>query len=281
VYACITDVPAEVVIRPLDRDQAVTLARFPHISDPDAVAVLPDGRVVLSVIYSDRARLVAVEPGKSPVGMVATTEETATPVTVAGPREIAFLIGPRPRATIAFAEVETGRITRRLTPGKGEIVSLAASPDGGTLYFATGGTIWSIPSAGGEARRIRAGNRVVADPSGRALLVGIRESPSHRLFRVPLDGSPEMEILADAGHGVRYTYLASGSWNADGRVLVSLDESWFGTPAVLDTRNGRVQPLPSDNTSGYVSMAWLPGGRMAALRIGMRSTLWRFTPAAE
>jgi Tol biopolymer transport system component len=282
VYACVTDLPAEVVSRPLDRDQAETWAKFPEVSDPDALAVLPDGRVVLTVLYSDRARLMAVEPGKSPVAMVATTEETSTPVTVAGPREIAFLIGPVPRGTIALAEVETGRITRRLTPGKGEIVSLAASPDGGTLYFATGGTIWSIPSAGGEARKIRAGNRVVAaDPSGRTLLVSVLESPNMRLFRVPLDGSPETEVPADAGHALRYTHLTSGSWNADGRLLVSLHDSWFAAPAVLDTRNGRVQPLPSDNTRDYISTAWLPGGRMVALRIGMRSTLWRFAPTQE
>jgi hypothetical protein len=281
VYACVTDLPGEVVSRPLDRDQAETLAKFPEVSDPDALAVLPDGRVVLTVLYSDRARLMAVEAGKSPVAMVATTEETSTPVTVAGPREIAFLIGPVPRGTIALAEVETGRITRRLTPGKGEIVSLAASPDGGTLYFATGGTIWSIPSAGGEARKIRGGNRVVADPSGRALLVSVLDSPNMRLFRVPLDGSPETEVPADAGHALRYTHLTSGSWNADGRVLVSLHDSWFAAPAVLDTRNGRVQPLPSDDTRDYISMAWLPGGRMVALRIGMRSTLWRFAPTAE
>jgi WD40 repeat protein len=281
VYACVTDLPAEVVSRPLDRDQAETLARFPEVSDPDALAALPDGRVILTVLYSDRARLVAVEPGKSPVAIVATSEETSTPVTVAGPREIAFLIGPVPRGTIALADVETGRITRRLTPGQGEIVSLAASPDGGTLYFATGGTIWSMPSAGGEARNIRAGNRVVADPSGRALLVSVLESPNVRLFRVPLDGSPETEVPPDAVHALRYTHLTSGSWNADGRVLISLHDSWFASPAVLDTRNGRVQPLPSDNTKDYISMAWLPGERMVALRIGMRSTLWRFTPTAE
>ena len=87
------------------------------------------------------------------------------------------MIGPAPRGTIAFADVETGRITRRIAPGKGEIVSLAASPDGGTLYFAAGGSIWSIPSAGGQARKVRAGDRVVADPSGRALLVSVLESP--------------------------------------------------------------------------------------------------------
>jgi hypothetical protein len=160
LYSCVTDLPAELVSRPLDGDQTETWARFPEVSDPDLLAVLPDGRVVLTVLYSDRPRLMVVEPGKKPVALVATTEENSTPITVAGPREIAFLIGPVPRATVAFADVETGRITRRIAPGKGEIVSLAASPDGGTLYFATGGTIWSIPSAGGQARKIRAGDRI-------------------------------------------------------------------------------------------------------------------------
>jgi len=281
VYACVTDLPAELVRRPADRDQAETVARFPWVSDPDLIAVLPDGRVVLDLIYSGRSRLVVVEPGKGPVAMVATAEETATPVTVAGPREIAFVIGPVPRETIAVADTETGRITRRISPRKGEIVSLAASPDGGTLYFATGNTIWSIPSTGGAVREIRSGNRVVVDSSGRALLISIQESANMRLFRVPLDGSPEAEIPADAAYGLRYSHLGPGSWNADGRLLVSLHETWFAAPAVLDTHTGRLQLLPSDKTSDYVSMAWLPDGRIMALRVGQRSTLWRFAPTPK
>jgi hypothetical protein len=269
------------VSRPPERDQAETLARFPEVSDPDLMVVLPDGRVVLTVLYSERARLVAVERGKDPVAMVATAEETSTPVTVAGPREIAFLIGPVPRGTIAFANTETGRITHRISPGKGEIVSLAASPDGGTLYFASGGMIWSIPPAGGEARKIRPGDRVLVEPSGRALLVSIRESSVMRLFRFPLDGTPETEIPTNAAHALRYWHLSPGSLDAHGRLLASLHESWFAAPAVLDTRSGRVQPLPYDGTSDYVSMVWLPDGRMMALRVGNRSTLWRFAPERE
>ena len=279
VFACVTDLPAELVSRPLDRDQTETLARFPEVSDPDLMTVLPDGRVVLTVLNSERAVLVAVERGKNPVAMVTTTEETSTPVTVAGPREIAFLIGPVPRGIIALADTETGRITRRIAPAKGEIVSLAASPDGGTLYFASGGMIWSIPSAGGEARKIRPGNRVVADPSGRALLVSLLESSNMRLFRVPLDGASETEVPVDAAHSLRYSDLSAGSWTADGRLLTSLHESWFAAPVVLDTRNGLVQPLPFDKTSNYASMAWLPDGRIIALRVGERSTLWRFKPS--
>jgi Tol biopolymer transport system component len=281
VYACVTDLPAEVVSRALDGDQGETLARFPEVSDPDLMTVLPDGRVVLTVLNSERARLVAVERGKTPVPIVATTEETSTPVAVAGPRQIAFLIGPVPRETIAFADTETGRITRRIAPGKGEIVSLAVSPDGGTLYFASGGMIWSIPSAGGEARKIRPGNRVVADRSGRALLVSLLESPNTRLFHVPLDGTPETEVPVDRAHSLRYSHLSAGSWNADGRLLASLHDSWFAAPAVLDTRNGRVQPLATDKTGDYASMVWLPDGRMIALRIGERSALWRFAPERE
>ena len=261
--------------------QTETLARFPEVSDPDLMTVLPDGRVVLTVLNSERARLVAVQRGKTPVPIVATTEETSTPVTVAGAREIAFLIRPVPRATIAFADTETGRITRRIAPGKGEIVSLAASPDGATLYFASGGMIWSIPSTGGEARKIRPGNRVVVDPAGRALLVSLLESSNMRLFRVPLDGAPEMEVPVDPAQSLRYSDLSAGSWSADGHLLASLHEAWFGGPAVLDTRNGRVQPLPFDKASNYTSMAWLPEGRIIALRIAERSTLWRFAPEQE
>jgi eukaryotic-like serine/threonine-protein kinase len=281
IYACITDVPAELVSRPLDRDETQTIARFPWVSDPDPILVLPDGRVVMNVFYSGRSRLVAVERGKPPVSMVTTTEETSTPATVAGSREIAFLIGPEPRGTIGFADIETGRVTRRIDPGKGEIVALAASPDGATVYFAAGGTVWSMPSAGGNARKIRSGNQIVADRSGRALLISVLESPKMRLFRVPLDGTPESEILADASHSVQYQLLSPGSWNPDGRLLVSLHDSWFTGPAVMDTATGRIQPLPFDNQTDYHSLGWLPDGRIMALRLNVGSTLWRFTAARE
>jgi predicted Ser/Thr protein kinase/DNA-binding beta-propeller fold protein YncE len=281
VYACVTDQPAELAIRSVDRDEPQAFARFPGVADESAMVVLPDGRAVMTVVYSDRARLVAVERGKDPVSLVATTEETSAPLAVAGPREIAFMIGPRPRDTIAIADIETGFIARRIAPGKGEILSLAASPDGGTLYFAAGSTVWSIASTGGEARKIRAGNRVVAAPDGRTLLVSVLESPDMRLFRVPLDGGPEVEIPADRSHSVEYSLLSAGAWNRDGRLLVSLQDNWFNTPAVLNTLTGRVLPLPFDNANSYLSMAWLPDGRIVALRIGTRSTLWRFQQAKD
>jgi Tol biopolymer transport system component len=281
IYACITEVPAELVRRRVETDQTETLARFPEVSDPDMFAVMPDGRVALTVLYSDRARLMAVAPGKKPVPLAATAEETSAPVTAVGSLEVAFLIGPVPRGAIAIADRETGRITRRIAPGKGEILSLAASPDGRTLYFVTADTVWAAPSAGGEARKVRAGNRVVADPSGKSLLISVVESANMRLFRVPLDGTPETEVRAEQADTVRYSHLSAGSLGADGRLLVSLHSAWFSAPAILDTHTGRVQALPFDGASDYESMAWLPDGRMVALRLREDSTLWRFTPSRE
>ena len=49
-----------------------------------------------------------------PVPLVATAEENSGPVTAAGASEIAFLIGPQPKRTIAMAAVSNGRITRRI-----------------------------------------------------------------------------------------------------------------------------------------------------------------------
>lgn len=55
-------------------------------------------------------------------------------------------------------------------------------------------------------------------------------------------------------------------------------DSWFNAPGLLDTATGRVTRIASDDVSDYHSMAWLPDGRILALRVGLRSTLWKFQP---
>ena len=91
-------------------------------------------------------RLIAVQKGKDPAPLVNTNEETAAPVTACGSREIAFMIGPAPHETIAFAEPASGRMVRSIAPGKGPVDSISCSPDGKTVYFAARGIVWSTPS---------------------------------------------------------------------------------------------------------------------------------------
>ena len=80
-------------------------------------------------------------------------------------------------------------------------------------------------------------------------------------------------------HGIRTSRPVAGmrtavSWLPSTRRGSQRRPCWIPGTAVL-------QPLPFDKTTDYASMAWLPDGRMIALRIGMRSTLWRFAPAQE
>src|SRR5450432_583979 len=157
MYVNMVDRPADLVRLSLHGDRGERVASFPQLSTPDVIALLPDGRTVVPANAGGRARLMAVETGKDAVPLIATAEETAAPLTSVGPREIAFVMGPTPRETIAVAEIANGRITRRIAPGKGLINSLASSPDGKAIYFAAGNSVWVIPSSGGDARTICSG----------------------------------------------------------------------------------------------------------------------------
>jgi hypothetical protein len=75
-------------------------------------------------------------------------------------------------------------------------------------------------------------------------------------------------------------WLSSNSLSVDGRLLFPLQpgDSWFSPPGLIGTATGRVTRMASDDVSDYHSMAWLPEGRILAMHIGLRSTLWKFQP---
>jgi eukaryotic-like serine/threonine-protein kinase len=278
VYVNLVDQQADLARLSPHGDRGEKFASFPRLSTPDIIALLPDGRTVVPANAGEHARLMVAESGKDAVPLIATAEETAAPLTSVGLSQIAFVIGPAPRQTIAVAEVANGRITGRIAPGKGVINSLAASPDGQTLYFAAGNSVWAIPSSGGGARMICSGDSVTADPSGRSLVVVRVESSRMRLFRVTLDGNSEEEVPTDDSVPLFPEVLSPNALRSDGRLLVPLAprDSWFNPPAIVDTANGRVTRIPSDTVSDYHSMSWLPDGQIVALQIGLRATIWKF-----
>jgi len=282
VYASLVDRPVDVVRFADDGTRVERLASFQQIPDFTTMAVLPDGRGVVPERASSRIRLMLVQPGKDPAPLVNSTEETAAPVTACGAREVALMIGPEPRDTIGFADPTSNRLIRTLTPGKGPVDSLSCSPDGQTVYFSARGVIWSMPaiglSADSEPRQIRTGSDVVADPSGRRLIVQVLERSQLRRFSVPLDGEPEREIPPDPSASFSDLPLSPGALDADGRLLTPLLplDSWFNPPAIVDTRTGRITRIPSDNLHDYQSIGWTPDGEVMALKIGLRAVLWKF-----
>ena len=244
---------------------------------------LSGGRLVVPQSFAGRVRLVVLSPGKNAEPLVTTNDETAGPITPVGSSELAFLVGPSPRRTIAIATTSNGRatITARVPFDKGEIVSLAAPPDGQTLFVGAEDVIWSVPRTGGEPKRIRAGTSAAVGPSGRGLLVQVREATRMRLFELPFNGDPEREIvLKGPDYPSVFDPLNSGAISRDGRLLaaVGLKDNWFFPPGILDLATGRMTRINIDHVGDYHFFLWTEDGEVIAGAHDVRSTLWRFRP---
>jgi hypothetical protein len=207
-------------------------------------------------------------------------------MTTLGAKEIAFVIGPLPHNTIAVAETASGRIVGRIAPGKGVIQGLSSSSDGGTLFFCAGGSVWAVPSSGGEARAVSTGEYAIMDLSGQNLIVVRGESAHLRMFRVPLDGAPEREVALDSSsplYGDHGGFFSSSSMDAKGRLLVALSpvDSWFNPLGVLATDTGRIARVAGNPLSDHHSGLWTPDGRILSAEVRMRATIWKFQPVAK
>jgi hypothetical protein len=188
---------------------------------------------------------------------------------------IAFAIGPEPRDTIAVADTQTGRIAGRISPGKGVVQALATSSDGATLYFTAGGSVWSVASAGGEVRRICAGDWMVTHPSG-TLIVTRNVAAQIQLFEVDAGRGTERVIPADSATRI----YGLGAVRSDSVMVAPMmaADSWFNPLGLVDLKSGRSTRLAGDGASDLVSSAWTPDGQIVALRQGLNATIWTFTP---
>lgn len=243
--------------------------------DEDYFTVLPDGRAVWSERTGSRVRLILVEPGKDPVPLINTTEETAGPMTAVGAGQVAFMIGPQPRHTIAVAAVSNGTITERLSFDKGVVTELAARPDGRTLYCVADGAVWSLPLAGGAPKKIRSGDSVAVDASTDSLVIQLRAAPVSRLIRVPLDGGAAQDIGGTFALG----YAIDSASIRDGKLVASMAApTWYWPPGIFDLATGKSARIPLDYTTDFHRMIWTPDGKIMAVGADLRATIWKFTP---
>src|SRR5262245_50394065 len=171
----------------------------------------------------------------------------------------------------------------RLTFEMGDIDSMAAAPDGRTLYVGADGRIWAQPIAGGQPKLIRHGNSAAIDPAGTRLLVQLFEASKTRLFEVPLDGSPEREIVLKGPYRLTYDPLNSQSVSRDGRLLVPLTppDSWFFPPGVINLTTGDVTRIPVDHFGDYHFVLWAGDQHAIAGVHDFRSAIWRFRRSAD
>jgi hypothetical protein len=242
------------------------------------IGQLPDGRILVVSILAGRSRLMAARPGKEPAPFVQTGEQTGSPFAVVGDREVAFAMGTAPNRTLAVASASDGRMIRRLPATKDlGISSLAASPDGSTLYYVVSGTIWAIPAAGGDPRKIASGDEVAADPSGRELIVARTEKEGSRLVRISLSGGAETPISFPSGLHL-IPGLTPNAVHRDARILVPVQsqDSWWDEVAILEPKTGKLDRLDIPYAGDIDYPSWSGDGRMIAIGLPMQSSLWRF-----
>ena len=185
---------------------------------------------------------------------------------------------------IAIAAVPEGRIVRRLpeTQGPG-LTSMAASPDGKTIYYSRDGKIWTIPATGGSPRKLTDGDSIAVDPNGREVIVQRQEKDGVHLFRFSVDSAAERAIPLTGGMKLFPFPLSPNAVSADGRILLSAFsvDSWFQGLAVLNPATGKVERLPAPYSGDIFAPGWTKDGRILAAGFPMRSSIWRFQKEKE
>jgi DNA-binding beta-propeller fold protein YncE len=233
---------------------------------------LADGRVLSVSRIGTGPRAVVLAPGKDPVKLVESGEETRAPLTPVGSDRAALMIG----SDIGIVAVNTGRILKRIkttvTP-----TSLGASPDGATLYVAAGGSISATVIATGETHSIGAGDSFAVDPDSGDLIVKLDEGTGYRLVRLsPKGGTPQP--IAMKGNLRMIVYgLAPGSVRRGELVLpVASVDSWYWYVAVLNLATGEMKRVNVRPDLDFHMTTWTPDGRIAALGYGTNMVLWKF-----
>lgn len=94
----------------------------------------------------------------------------------------------------------------------------ALSPDGSTLAYCWGGDVWSVPSTGGQARRLTRSPAVDRDPEfspdGKSIAFASDRQGSFHPYVMPADGGAPRQVgFHSAGYSLQ-------GWSADGRSLL-------------------------------------------------------------
>jgi predicted Ser/Thr protein kinase len=242
-------------------------------------AVLHDGRTLAYTNAGVKRRFVIVEPGGGFSPLVESSEDCGPPAALVGDRQVAVLTDRTP-LQIAIVSIADGRIVAHVPVAHKQIESLTASPDGKTFYYTSGGFVWSMPVAGGQAVRLGTGDSVAADPNGRELVVGIAEKETTRLMRLPVKGGPAEPIEAHGDVRLPSPQLVTGAVGPDGRIVVTVasDSQWAYLPGIVDPRAHTIARVPVSFEGEMQYQTWAPDGHLIGGGSIHDFTIWHFRP---
>jgi hypothetical protein len=243
------------------------------------LAPLPDGRVLVGSRASNRDRVIVLGENREAVPLVDRDEETRPPITAVGGQHAALMMGPADSPDIAIVHTADGRLIRRFKSPAQTMTSLAASPDGRTLYYTTGGSLWSLSADDGRPTKIGNGDSVTVESETGDLIVKLDEGARIRLVRMKPAGGDVTDIPMHGSWRIVQRPLVPGAIR-QGRMLlpVASTDSWFWHAALLDLKTGSVTPLVERTPSDFHFVTWRADGVPIGFGFGLETRLWRFTP---
>jgi serine/threonine protein kinase len=275
--------PAELFTFPtrVSADRApVRLETLPMVNarKSQTLVPLPDGRFLVSSRSGERDRMLVVQAGKRPYNLVDGDEETRAPATAVGTEHAAVMMGPPSSPDIAVVNTNDGRLVRRFKAPTPSILTLGASPDGRTLYYAAGGSIWTLPATGGTSAKLGDGDSFTVDQDTGDLVVKLDEGARMRLVMLKAGGGPPHEIAVRSELRLIPRPLVPGAIR-QGRLLLGAAsaDSWFWHAAMLDLKTGTLTKLAEPNPSDFHFVTWRADGVPIALGYGIDTALWHYT----
>jgi hypothetical protein len=266
-----------VIMRSKESDASVSPLAIVPKGSPTALE-LPDRGILTTAVFKGRTRLTVVKPDAELVPFVETEDETHEPISFAGPNQVAFLLGLTPNESIGIASIKEGRLLKRLKVQSNDgIKSLAASPDGSTLFYSSEGIIWSISTTGGNPTKLGSGDFVSYDPFRKDLVVYLTEASGMRMERMALTGGVTEPIAKQKDADVT-NLVGPEAIRNDGKIVLpfSVRQSWFLGAGVFDPRTGVLQKVPLRYDADLFSLSWNSKNEIVAAGSLMRSTIWRF-----
>jgi hypothetical protein len=216
-------------------------------------------------------------PGLESTRLVETSEDNRGPMTPVGADRAALMIGPITAPEIAIVAVNSGRILKRLE-APGNVTSLAASPDGATLYASSDGSVVAVPVDGGTARTLGPGDSLTVDPATGDLIVKLDEAERFRLVRMsPAGGTPAPIAIAGDLRLVNRPLMPGAIRNGRLVLPIAVQDSWYWFAGVLDLQSGRLTKIDVVNPTDFHWMTWAADGSVLGSGMAIQSALWKFT----
>jgi serine/threonine protein kinase len=260
---------------------AIERIPLPPLFDELSVLPLPNDVLLVDAQSRGQRRLMLIAPGKDPRPFLESKLESSGPLALLGTNHVVFALHTGSTFNLAIASLE-GRNLRTLDAVSAplrEELSVAGAPDGNTIYYASGGGVFSLPTAGGTPARLCPGQSVAVDPNGQFLVIRTGRGSGEELIRYSLVDRTQQPLRIAGTYPLVMNRIASNAVAQDGRILLQVAplDSWFWSAAVLDPKTGAMQ-LATEYDADMGSPGWDREGRLVASAMFFRSSIWRFRP---